>query len=76
MREANGLCRAAIGSVTHATQAQNVLARAAIRSRVIKVSSGQRNGCVYGIEIPCSQRRNVEEILSQSGIRIRGWTVE
>lgn len=76
MREANGLCRAAIGSVTHATQAQNVLARAAIRSRVIKASSGQRNGCVYGIEIPCSQRRNVEEILSQSGIRIRGWTVE
>ncbi|MBR2908153.1 MAG: DUF3343 domain-containing protein [Clostridia bacterium] len=76
MREANGLCRAAIGSVTHATQAQNVLARAAIRSRVIKVSSGQRNGCVYGIEIPCSQKRNAEEILSHARIAVHGWSAE
>ena len=76
MRETNGLCRAAIGSMTHATQAQNVLARAAIRSRVIKVSSGQKSGCVYGIEVPCSQKRNTEEVLSLQKISIRGWTAE
>ena len=76
MRETNGICRAAIGSTTHATRAQNALARAAIRARVIKVSSGQKNGCIYGIELPCSQIKNAEEVLARQNIHVRGWTTE
>lgn len=76
MRDEKGLCRAAIGSDTHATRAQAALARAAIRARVVKVSSDRGSGCLYGIELPCSQRNNTEEILTRSGIRIRGWSTE
>lgn len=76
MREQDGLCRAAIGSVTHATRAQNALLRAAIRARVVKISSGQQSGCVYGVEIPCSQRNNTAEVLYKNGLRVRGWTSE
>ena len=76
MREATGICRGAIGSTTHAERAQNALLRAAIRTRVVKVSSGQRNGCIYGIEIPCAQKQNAEEVLARQNIRIRSWITE
>ena len=71
MHETKGLCTVIIGSATNATRAESILARAAIRSRVIKVSSEQRLGCAYGIEFPCSQKKNVEEILSRARISFR-----
>lgn len=74
MHDQNGICTAAVGSVTHAERAKSLLARAAIRARVIKVSSGERYGCVYGIEVPCSQKKNVEEILSLQRLHVRQWT--
>ena len=70
MHETKGLCTVVIGSATNATRAESILARAAIRARVIKVSSEQKNGCAYGIEFPCSQKRNVEEILKNARIPI------
>ena len=74
MPEGRGLCRTAIGSVSHASRAESVLARAAIRARAVKISSGESSGCIYGIEIPCSQIRNAEGILRELGIRPRGWS--
>ena len=73
MNEKKGICTAVIGSTTHATHAEEVLMRAAIRSRVVKVSSGARNGCIYGIELPCIQKENAEEVLRKSRIQIRQW---
>ena len=71
MRNENGLCQAAIGSMTYAVRAVDLLSRAAIRARTVKISSGQRSGCVYGIELSCAQLDNAEAVLSKSGIRIR-----
>lgn len=67
-----GICTAVIGSMTQAMQAQDILAGAAIRSRVVKASSAStRTGCAYGVEVACRQMGQVERILSGSGIRVR-----
>ena len=68
------LCLGVIGSTTHATRAQRALARAAIRSEVVKISSEQKSGCVYGLRLPCAQRQNAEEVLAHERIPIRGWS--
>lgn len=68
------LCLGVIGSSTYATRAQHVLARAAIRSEVVKASSEQKSGCVYGLRLPCAQRQNAEEVLARERIPIRGWS--
>jgi hypothetical protein len=70
----NQLCLGVIGSTTHATRAQHVLSRAAIRSEVVKISSEQKSGCMYGIRISCEQRRIAEEVLMNERIPIRQWT--
>ena len=61
----NQLCLGVIGSTAHATRAQHVLSRAAIRSEVVKISSEQKSGCMYGIRISCEQRRIAEEVLTK-----------
>lgn len=71
MRNENGLCQATIGSMTYAVRAVELLSRAAIRARTVKLSSGQRNGCIYGIELPCSQLENASAVLSRGGLRLR-----
>lgn len=74
MRDSHGLCRAAIGSSTHAERAAELLLRAAIRTEVVKISSGQKSGCIYGISLPCAQKQNAAEILARKKIPVRGWT--
>ena len=74
MRDSHGLCKAAIGSSTHAERAAELLRKAAIRTEVVKISSGQKSGCTYGIALPCEQRRNAAEILGRQRIPVRGWT--
>ncbi len=67
-----GICTAVIGSMTQAMQAQELLAGAAIRARVTKVSSASTHtGCAYGVEVTCRQMENVESVLRGAGIRIR-----
>lgn len=67
-----GPCTAVIGSMTLAMKAQSVLAEAAIRAGVTKISSSEtHNGCAYGVEFPCSQSGNVRTVLSRAGIRVR-----
>ena len=67
-----GICTAVIGSMTLALKAQNVLAEAAIRASLTKVSSSEtHNGCAYGVDFPCVQSGNVRTVLSRAGIRVR-----
>ena len=67
-----GICTAVLGSMTQAMGAQTVLAEAAIRTSIVKISSSRtQSGCAYGVEFPCTQRRNVSMILDRAGIRVR-----
>ncbi len=70
--QTTGLCTAVIGSMTLAIKAQNVLADAAIRANLTKISSGETHGgCAYGVDFPCAQSANVRMILSRADVRVR-----
>ena len=65
-------CTAVIGSMTQTMKAQSVLATAAIRAAVTKLSSTKsQTGCVYGLDFSCRQSQNVRQILSDAGIAVR-----
>ena len=67
-----GICTAVIGSMTQAMKAQNILAEAAIRASLTKISSGRTSGgCAYGVDFPCTQSGNVRMILERAGVRVR-----
>ncbi len=67
-----GTCTAVIGSMTQALRAQNLLADAAIRATVTKISSSEtRGGCAYGVDFPCTQASNVRTVLDAAGVRVR-----
>ena len=69
---ARGTCTAVIGSMTQAMRAQSILAEAAIRATVVKVSSARSTGgCAYGVDFPCTQMSNAKTALNQAGIRVR-----
>ena len=68
-------CAAILGSVTAATAAQRILARAAVYSEVVRISgSNDGKGCVYGVEFPCALTQNVRTVLSSARVRVRGYT--
>ncbi len=67
-----GTCTAVIGSMTQAMKAQSLLADAAIRVGITKISSARtHNGCAYGVEFPCTQSANVRIVLERAGVRVR-----
>ncbi len=67
-----GICTAVIGSMTQAMKAQSILAEAAIRASISKISSaGASGGCAYGVDFPCTQSGNVKMILEHAGVRVR-----
>ena len=67
-----GTCTAVIGSMTGAMKAQTMLAEAAIRAVVVKVSSAKSTGgCAYGVDFPCPQMSNAQTVLSRGGVRVR-----
>ena len=67
-----GTCTAVIGSMTGAMKAQSILADAAIRAVVVKVSSAKSTGgCAYGVDFPCTQMGNARTVLSREGVRVR-----
>ena len=71
---ASGVCTAVIGSMTQAMGAQAVLAEAAIRANIVKISSSRVNsGCAYGLDFPCTQTGNLKAVLNRAGIRVREW---
>ena len=65
-------CVAVIGSVTLAMRAQGVLAKAAIRTEVVKADSSVTGaGCAYALMFPCEMSETIKEILKKAGIRAR-----
>jgi hypothetical protein len=67
-----GTCTAVVGSMTAAMRARTVLAEAAIRVAVVKVSSGgNAGGCAYGVDFSCTRMSNVKTVLNGAGIRVR-----
>ncbi len=72
-----GTCTAVIGSMTQAMKAQSLLADAAIRGGITKISSaGTHNGCAYGVEFPCTQSANARTVLERGGVRVREYLQE
>lgn len=70
--EARGICTAVLGSMTQAMRAQGLLAEAAIRGNLVKVSSSRtRGGCAYGVDFPCAQSAHVRDIFRREGVQVR-----
>ena len=68
MNDSSGACTLEIGSVTQAMKAQELLSRYAIPSKIITTDSSSRRGCVYALSYACSQKNNVNTILSSAGL--------
>ena len=65
-------CKLSVGSVTYAEKAMRALAMAAIYSEIIKLDGKERGrGCVYGLEIACSQLDNAKAVLRTAGVKIK-----
>lgn len=81
-QKSGGTTVASVGSMTAAIGAQRALARAAIRSEIVKMEEstlgrGSR-GCSYGVSFPAAQQSNAQATLSSANIRARfvdgsGW---
>ena len=66
----NEICTASMSSQTYALKAQRLLAKESILCHVVKLDGERsRSGCSYGIEFPCPQLGNVQNILSKNRIR-------
>ena len=65
-------CIAVVGSMTQAMSAQSVLARAAIRTEVVKADSANNGrGCAYALSYDCGQAENLRSVLHNAGITVR-----
>ena len=77
MKEPSTACVCVVGSMTQALKAQQVLAKAAIPSDVIKTeTASSHRGCVYGIRFFCGQENNVRTVLSGARIQVKQWKKE
>ena len=71
MKDTSGMCTLEVGSVTQAMKLQELLSRYAIPSKITKTDSSSRRGCVYALSYACSQKNNVNTILSNAKINLR-----
>lgn len=71
MKDTSGACYLEVGSVTQAMKAQEILSRYAIPSQITKTDSSSRRGCAYALSYACSQKNNVNTILSNAKINLR-----
>ena len=63
-------CKLSIGSVTYAQKAMRALAVAAIYSETVRLDGRERGqGCVYGVELACSQIEIAKRVLGAAGIK-------
>ena len=63
------ICIATIPSLNICIKAQRALAQNAIYCKIVTLDPKlTKRGCAYGIEIPCSEEKNVRSILRRSGI--------
>ena len=71
MKDTSGTCTLEMGSVTQAMKAQELLSGYAIPSKIIKTDSSSRRGCVYALSFACSQKNNVNTLLSGANVNVR-----
>ena len=65
----NSGCAIVIGSVNRAIRARDLLASAALFSKVIKVDGKTRGeGCAYAVEVACSSLKRASDLLRRAGI--------
>ena len=60
-------CVIGTGSVNRAIQAKNLLASAAVFSKVVK--SDGKGGCSYGVSLACAEAQKALGILRKAGIK-------
>lgn len=67
------VCALAIGSVTQAMHAREVLLRGGVAATVVRNNPATtKSGCAYAISYPCRQEKTVRLLLRGAGIRWRG----
>ncbi len=71
-------CKVLLGSITQSMRAQDILARAAIPTAVIKQekSEGTGRGCTYGLSYSCAQASNIRAVLEYERIKVKKWMGE
>jgi hypothetical protein len=69
-------CKLPLGSVTYAEKAMRTLSRAAIYSEIVKLEDNKARGCIYGLELSCSQLENAKTVLREAGIKIKAFPMQ
>lgn len=65
-------CRIALGSITHAMKAEELLNARMIPARVVREENKQmRRGCGYGVAVDCRHSTAAEKIIREAGLPIR-----
>ena len=63
-------CAILVGSMNRALRARDLLASAAVFSKVTKIDRAKEGGgCTYGLMVPCQSLKSASEILRKAGIR-------
>lgn len=62
-------CIITIGSVTQSMRAVSELNAYSIPVKTVKLSSGEKGGCIYGLEYNCGYEKNVKKILDSKRIK-------
>ena len=63
----NSGCAIVVGSMNRAIRARDLLASAALFSKVIKID--RPSGCAYGVSVACSSMKAAAELLRRAGIK-------
>ena len=65
-------CRIALGSITHAMKAEELLNARMIPARVVREENKQLSrGCGYGVSVDCRHSTAAEKKLRDAGLPIR-----
>ena len=63
-------CAIALGSLNRAIRARDLLASAALFSKIIKADGKLSNqGCFYALEVPCASLKKALDLLRRAGIK-------
>lgn len=65
----NSGCTLLVGSMNRALRARDLLASAALFSKVIKIDRAPSGGCAYGLSLACGSLRQATDMLRRAGIR-------
>ena len=63
----NSGCAIVVGSMNRAIRARDLLASAALFSKVTKID--RATGCAYGVSVACSSMQQALDLLRRAGIK-------